>query len=138
MGALLVHGAPQEGHNSSRDFLVIHRPKTTVSLTSRMGVASYMVVRCWSSERDVGLRKLADGQSYEWRFRPNIWGSTKYVCSLAWQKGTLTNRFYQYDRDIHRCDDDCRWFMNSTGIYGMLKGSDVVDIIFPWQTATIK
>ncbi|GAB4851436.1 hypothetical protein Ancab_030838 [Ancistrocladus abbreviatus] len=124
-------GSP-ESSNSSRDFAV-YRPETTIRIDAKMGHGRYVVARCWSSEEDRGLKKMVDGQFYSWRFQPNIWGTTKYICALAWQKGTLMNVFYEYNRDISRCGADCRWFANTTAVYGIIAKYGEVDMAFAWQ-----
>ncbi|GAB2295371.1 hypothetical protein Dimus_029542 [Dionaea muscipula] len=121
-----------DNHHSRKLWLVTDRPKTTVHIDSQMGQGVDLVVRCWSSETDCGQQKIEDGQSYSIRFRPNVSGSTEFVCSLAWQGGTLTNTFYDYGRDIHRCHKNCEWIANTTAVYGVSWSYGGIDTIFPW------
>ncbi|GAB2266751.1 hypothetical protein Dimus_001743 [Dionaea muscipula] len=113
--------------------LVTDRPKTNVHIDSHMGPGVELEVHCWSSDDDCGVKKIEDGESYSFRFRPNVWGITKFECSLQWQGGTVTDSFYVYFRDIHRCHRNCEWIANTTAVYGVSWNSDISDIVFPWQ-----
>uniref|UniRef100_A0A7N0R826 S-protein homolog n=1 Tax=Kalanchoe fedtschenkoi TaxID=63787 RepID=A0A7N0R826_KALFE len=75
-----------------------------------------MSEHCWSRDDDMGVHLLEPGQYHEFSFRPNIWGSTKFVCAVSFGGDEVEKRImaYQYTRDSYTCVDLCKWYLSET------------------------
>ncbi|PKI26447.1 hypothetical protein CRG98_048864, partial [Punica granatum] len=68
---------------------------------------------------DLGIHTVGAGQSYSFRFRVNIIGSTLFFCGASWQGGQLVFDIYRADRDNpDRCFKYCRWEARDSAIVG--------------------
>lgn len=90
------------------------RPKKrTVRITNALGVYGDLVVHCKSKDDDLGDHLLLPGESFEFRFRQNIFGTTLFFCSFRW-----STEFHYYD--VYRADRDgcskCYWTVYFLGI----------------------
>jgi hypothetical protein len=47
-------------------------------------LTTLLTLGCHSSEDGIGTRILQTNQTYDFNFRPNFWGSTKFVCDFLW------------------------------------------------------
>jgi hypothetical protein len=78
-----------------------------------------LTLGCHSSEDGIGTRILQTNQTYDFSFRPNFWGSTKFVCDFLWDlngKRITHNNFmiYKYKRDHYVCNTNCTWGISQT------------------------
>jgi hypothetical protein len=90
-----------------------------VFVSIRNDLTTLLTVGCHSSEDGIGTRTLQTNQTYDFNFRPNFWGSTKFVCDFLWDfenKTIIHNNFliYKDKRDKSFCDTDCLWGINQT------------------------
>lgn len=91
--------------------------KTHVKIVNLLGEDEIMNIHCRSKDDDLGQHTLSYFQTYEFRFHPNIWMTTLFYCDVSWRY--VTNwRFdaYDFSRDGHRCEDDCRWIFMPTEV----------------------
>jgi hypothetical protein len=111
-----------------------------VFVSIRNGLTTLLTLGCQSSEDDIGTRPLQTNQTYDFNFRPNIWGSTKFVCDFLWDfenKTVIHNNFliYKYRRDRFLCGTDCLWGINQTYAtqYAPKNGTNFHgDQFYPW------
>ncbi|KAK9725544.1 hypothetical protein RND81_05G152300 [Saponaria officinalis] len=108
-------------------------PETTVHITHILGQNVVLNVHCKSKDDDLGEQVLTQGISYEFRFRPNFWGTTLFFCNFSWEGRSQSCTIYEYNRDIDRCCDICMWSVDSTGVHGYNKHTGKADVsICPW------
>lgn len=79
------------------------RPKVWVQIFNKAKDRSDIVVRCWSSEDDLGPHTLSYDQMYQFPFRTNIWGTTKFRCQVQFKDG-----FYRDYLTYRQSRDGCR------------------------------
>jgi hypothetical protein len=90
-----------------------------VLVSIRNDLTTNLTVGCHSSEDGIGIRTLQTNQTYDFKFKPNFWGSTKFVCDFLWNfenKTVIHNNFliYKYKRDHAFCGIHCLWGINQT------------------------
>jgi hypothetical protein len=90
-----------------------------VSVSIKNDLTTTLTLGCHSSEDGIGTRTLQTNQTYDFSFRPNFWGSTKFVCDFLWDldnKRINHNNFliYKYKRDRYLCNTNCQWGINPT------------------------
>ncbi|CAJ1978379.1 unnamed protein product [Sphenostylis stenocarpa] len=96
-------------------------------------------VHCKSKDDDLNNHVIYRGQSFRWRFRPNIWGTTLFFCHFSWAGGEGSYDIYKNRRDYDRCKHACNWYVTQEGIEGyteedkLNKKPPKVDIFFNWQ-----
>jgi len=76
--------------------------------------------RCWSRHSDLGSHFLnPDPEGFHWRFRQDLWESTRYQCEFVWITKTLT--FYVFDQGLSdKCEgrgNICYWLVRENGFY---------------------
>ncbi|KAL6292379.1 hypothetical protein ACE6H2_000521 [Prunus campanulata] len=60
-------------------------PNTThVNITNDLGGDLTLTIHCKSGDHDLGAHVLPPLISYEFVFRPNMWWTTQYFCSVEW------------------------------------------------------
>ena len=93
-----------------------------------------LTLHCWKRKgRDLGVKALRPHETFEWTFRPNIWGTTKYYCSFQW-KGVLVNWFDLYirKRDHEKCRE-CTWSVREVHICRYDSKANNYNKCFPWK-----
>ncbi|KAE9604489.1 putative plant self-incompatibility S1 [Lupinus albus] len=67
-----------------------------------------LIAHCKSKQDDIGVQNLHYQEEFKFQFKPALWGSTLFFCSLTWD-GTLHSfDVYDQDRDDSECKD-CKW-----------------------------
>ncbi|RZC48194.1 hypothetical protein C5167_041149 [Papaver somniferum] len=102
----------------------IHINKKTVTVTNDIDPGIALTIHCWSSDDDFGFHTLYYRQNFLWRFKVNLFRSTKFVCDSSWydpnEKRNHAMRFTAYkaarDWRIH-CKNDCKWSIARDGGY---------------------
>ncbi|MCL7033326.1 hypothetical protein MKW94_014376 [Papaver nudicaule] len=113
---------------------------TWVTIKSDISENVLFNLHCYSSETDFGDHTLAYGQEFRWRFKINLFVSTKYWCDMWFdtEQGTHVQggyTIYKANRDFNRCENDCRYSIRRDGVYQHVQedytgGHD--DLIYPW------
>uniref|UniRef100_A0A7N0ZVH0 S-protein homolog n=1 Tax=Kalanchoe fedtschenkoi TaxID=63787 RepID=A0A7N0ZVH0_KALFE len=105
------------GADSSQAYCEGLYPKYTVQIFNSIG--SGINVRCKSKDDDLGTHYLAPVQSYYFSFKPNIWGTTLFYCSVRWNGRTEYFDAFNIDRgDRIVCVDHdclCTWRLTPDG-----------------------
>lgn len=94
----------------------IQQRKVWVTLINSLGPGSKLTTHCSSTEDDLGVHVLENGQTLGWHFRPNIWGTTKYRCLLQSQYSNGNYVVYSFSRDDDFCGETCVYSATPTGI----------------------
>ncbi|KAK0607831.1 hypothetical protein LWI29_021231 [Acer saccharum] len=105
--------------------------KTTVIITNDMGNGTLLTVHCKSKDNDLGTHDIAEFASYSFSFRPNLFLTTLFFCSFAWQNEFKHFDVYVDKRDNRRCYPKCEWFIRPQG--PCYKKSDGQEVCFPWN-----
>ncbi|KAL9245900.1 hypothetical protein vseg_019499 [Gypsophila vaccaria] len=111
-------------------------PLTVVHIANYLDQGATLTVHCNSKDDDLGTQVLEFGRYFEFRFRPNFWGTTRFYCDFSWSGGSQHITIYKYKRDLHRCCDNCVWNVDKMGMHGINKFTGKDDVVFPWN-ATI-
>ena len=114
-----------------------------VFVSIKNDLTTLLTLGCHSSEDGIGTRTLQTNQTYDFNFRPNFWGSTKFVCDFLWEldsKRISHDNFliYKYKRDRYLCNTNCRWGINQTHATQYVPKDDPYvighdDIGYPWS-----
>lgn len=67
-----------------------------------------LTVHCKSKNHDIGVKVLAPHGSFEFSFKPNIWGTTLYYCSFSWRGQLKWFDVYRDKRDKN-LDSKVQW-----------------------------
>lgn len=90
-------------------------------------------VDCKSKNDDLGEHQLAYQASYEFRFRPNLFGKTLFFCRFELGQETRHFDVYVESRDKDRCMT-CRWLIGSDGLCLFNPNTALFDICSNWNT----
>jgi hypothetical protein len=83
-----------------------------VFMTVRNDLMTNLTLGCHSSEDSLGTKILETNKTLDFNFKPNIWGSTKFVCNFVWLNNgayVIHNNYliYAYDPDYKLCGHRC-------------------------------
>ncbi|CAL8990295.1 unnamed protein product [Prunus brigantina] len=77
---------------------------------------SDVLVHCKSKEDDLGIHLIHYNATYEFEFKPNVWGTTQFYCSFTWPSRIEWFDIYKHQRDellyclwIVKPDGPCRY-----------------------------
>ncbi|BFG14342.1 hypothetical protein CerSpe_006160 [Prunus speciosa] len=73
---------------------------------------SDVLVHCKSKEDDLGVHLLHYNTTYEFEFKPNIWGTTRFYCSFTWPSRIEWFDIYKHQRDELAY---CLWMVKPDG-----------------------
>ncbi|CAA0817128.1 Plant self-incompatibility protein S1 family [Striga hermonthica] len=75
---------------------------------------SSISIHCYSSEDNIGTHNLSYGSAIRWKFKVNLWGTTKFWCDFNTKHGS--GNYGVYTRKVHgRCGDVCVWMIRAEG-----------------------
>ncbi|WCJ38182.1 Plant self-incompatibility protein S1 family [Euphorbia peplus] len=122
-------------------FLVLN--PVHMSVTNELSHNKILKLHCKSKDDDLGIHKLSYNQSFTWKFRPNILGSTHFWCYAA------PNRTFEASFDAYRLGfvkdifylckledqlDTCVWIAKDDGIYLKdLSAPEFSLLIYSWE-----
>jgi hypothetical protein len=55
-----------------------------VFVSIRNGLMTALTLGCHSSDDNLGTKILQTNETFDFNFKPNVWGSTKFVCNFVW------------------------------------------------------
>ncbi|CAI0383076.1 unnamed protein product [Linum tenue] len=86
-------------------------------LTTYNGV---LHVHCWSKNDDRGVQDVAVGTEFTWRFKPNIFGTTKWMCEVSTDDHRRAS-FDSYWEDLgqgrREYKENIFWVAEEDGVY---------------------
>ncbi|CAN0875616.1 S-protein homolog 4 [Linum grandiflorum] len=77
------------------------KPKVTVVIVNDVGKGRKLKLHCKSGDNDLGLQILSPHDSFKFKFRPSMIGTTRFYCAFSWDKGSDAKWFdvYHQQRD---------------------------------------
>lgn len=105
---------------------------THVNITNDLGGDLTLTIHCKSGDDDLGAHVLPPLISYEFVFRPNMWWTTQYFCSVEWPGASHYIDIYIQKRDQDRCDI-CMWVIVPYGGCLFNYKTRLYDICYPWN-----
>ncbi|KDP20160.1 hypothetical protein JCGZ_00010 [Jatropha curcas] len=94
-------------------------------------------VHCKSENDDLGFHTLAKGEAFEFHFRVDFFGATKFWCTFNWgaNHGGEYRVFWYGIGLSHKCNfSDCTWFARDDAIYLKNKETNEDEKYYPWQS----
>ncbi|KAF4367261.1 hypothetical protein G4B88_026768 [Cannabis sativa] len=91
--------------------------KTTVEIYNKLDNGTLLTVHCKSKDDDLGSHDLSENQSFRWKFRINIYGTTLFYCRFTWKGGSKTFNIFDAKRDENRCPPTCIWRVRNDGVH---------------------
>ncbi|ESQ34313.1 hypothetical protein EUTSA_v10009958mg [Eutrema salsugineum] len=88
------------GNHSSTDGLLPFAPKHVV-IINKLTTNATLVAHCTNKEKDLGVKEIAPGASFDFKFHVNLRKTTTYTCSFEWPGNKVTF-------DIFR---ECIWYI---------------------------
>ncbi|EYU43812.1 hypothetical protein MIMGU_mgv1a024379mg [Erythranthe guttata] len=129
---LSLSAALLRGEAASARKLSLLGRKTTVRVYNNLGENINLNLRCKSKDNDFGPHLLQNGDHFQWKFRPNFWGTTLFSCNMQWKNVTGGFNIYEDARDSDRCVN-CVWRVTEDGVRGYNKDENGVEQIwFRW------
>ncbi|WRX20991.1 Plant self-incompatibility S1 - like 8 [Theobroma cacao] len=77
--------------------------KVHVQITNDIAKGSDLTVRCKSKNDDLGNQVISYQGTWEFHFRPNVWGTTQFYCSMAWEDQFHWFDIFVANRDYSYC-----------------------------------
>ncbi|CAL1384197.1 unnamed protein product [Linum trigynum] len=109
------------------------RAPTTVRVENRVEGGAELKLHCKSKDDDLGVRVLGTRDQFVFRFRPNLWGTTLFYCSMNWGEGQVHwFDIYIFYRDYRRCSN-CQWVIRKNGPCYYDAGTREFDICYQWN-----
>ena len=114
---------------SEAGFLI---PEADIIIGNDLNQGVDLTIHCKSKDNDLGVHRLAYVEDFEFKFRPNVWGTTQYYCSMQWNGASHWFDIYVQNRDSPLCNR-CLWKVRPKGpCMFNFKTSDY-DICYPWN-----
>lgn len=94
--------------------------KKTVKITNVMIPRATVRVQCKSRDNDLGPRTLLKGESFTFKFKVNLFGTTKFFCNFQWTlNGKVESRwatiFDAPNKETSSCKM-CDWQIHPEGV----------------------
>ncbi|GMH08256.1 hypothetical protein Nepgr_010096 [Nepenthes gracilis] len=131
--------APRHAFSTTNDDIafdpniVIYPRKVYVRVNNDLDQSLKLTIDCKSKDDDLGKKELPPKGYLYWNFRPNIFGTTLFFCSMSSVYGTLSFDVYKFKRDYNgRCPNDCFWSVRSDGVHGTNENTLQEDLFFKW------
>ena len=110
--------------------------KTTVRIYNDLDEDLQLTVHCKSKDDDLGTHVVTFFIHYQWKFRINFEGTTRFWCEMSWKNGSGTFDIFVSERDNQkRCTTKCYWRVGKDGVHGYLQALPypwAPDLNFPW------
>ncbi|EOA39295.1 hypothetical protein CARUB_v10012306mg [Capsella rubella] len=103
------------GNHSSIDGLLLFAPKH-VTIFNTLATRAKLVVHCMNKKKDLGIKELPIGASFDFRFRVNFRKTITYNCSFEWPEREETFDIFRADRDDNETSPygvcrECIWYI---------------------------
>ncbi|XWS13511.1 hypothetical protein CRYUN_Cryun36dG0043300 [Craigia yunnanensis] len=91
-----------------------HQLNVHVQISNDIGKDLDLTVHCKSKDDDLGNQVISYQNTWEFHFRPNVWGTTQYYCSMAWKGAFHWFDIFVANRDYPYCHV-CQWSIKPDG-----------------------
>ncbi|XP_056847921.1 myb family transcription factor PHL8-like isoform X2 [Raphanus sativus] len=89
------------GNHSSTDGILPFAPKHVV--INKLKTQAKLIAHCRNKEKDLGVKELFPGSSFDFRFRVNLRKTTRYTCTFEWS-GPSGNKKMDNDKN-HKAEE---------------------------------
>ncbi|KDP35409.1 hypothetical protein JCGZ_10393 [Jatropha curcas] len=130
----IVFFTMKPAHILKRNLLVI--PKYHVHIVNDLD-NDILNVQCKSKDTNLGFHSLGKGEAFEFHFRVNFMGSTKFWCTFNWGPGHGGEyKVFWYGIGLaHKCIfSDCSWFARDDALYLKNKEANLDEKYYYWQS----
>ncbi|GMI80356.1 hypothetical protein HRI_001704900 [Hibiscus trionum] len=97
---------------STEAILVPH--KVHIIVYNDLGPRKTLTIHCKSKNNSLGIRHVAYGHYYQFKFRPNFLRNTLFYCSMKWDRRVHRFDIYVQARDRAVCET-CVWKVRPDG-----------------------
>ncbi|WCJ26000.1 Plant self-incompatibility protein S1 family [Euphorbia peplus] len=115
-------------------------PKTTVIIRNELSQGESLTIHCKSKNDDLHKQVIQYNESYQWRFRVDLWDSTHFFCGIITGRGWGIYDIYVAKRDFQwpsrRCPKTCEWKVRKDGVHGFEEFGNE-DLFFVWKNKTL-
>ncbi|WZZ10670.1 hypothetical protein YC2023_096591 [Brassica napus] len=80
---LILKTSSSFGNHSSTDGILPFAPKHVV-VVNKLTSQAKLIAHCTNKEKDLGVKELLPGSSFDFRFRVNLRKTTRYTCTFEW------------------------------------------------------
>ncbi|KAM7266498.1 hypothetical protein ACFE04_004395 [Oxalis oulophora] len=87
------------------------QPRIRVIMLNAIGPDVTVTINCKSKDDDLGIHVVQPQKTYDFSFKPNIFGSTVFICRVSWKN--IVHYFDAYYADL-KCKV-CPWTLKETG-----------------------
>ncbi|KAF8088778.1 hypothetical protein N665_0530s0033 [Sinapis alba] len=103
------------GNLSSTDGFLPFAPKHVVVI-NKLTTHAKLIVHCRNKWKDLGVKELSPGASFDFRFHVNLRKRTRYTCTFEWPGNKVTFDIFRVDRDDtpkseFRVCRECIWYI---------------------------
>ncbi|PON40386.1 Self-incompatibility protein [Parasponia andersonii] len=121
--------------------LVLTSTTTTVVGRTRVRIMNELqpeylnlTAHCKSKDDDLGIQEISYGEFFEFGFKPNIWGTSLFFCSMKWDENNPPRYFdiYKSGRDKDK-GSLCWWMIKVDGPCLLNWKTRDFDICYPWN-----
>uniref|UniRef100_A0A7N0VMR8 S-protein homolog n=1 Tax=Kalanchoe fedtschenkoi TaxID=63787 RepID=A0A7N0VMR8_KALFE len=97
------------------------RPRVWVEIFNKANDHRDLTIHCWSKDDDLHFHVLKYDQMYQFTFRPNIWGTTKFHCDVVFGDG-FRRRYMAYKFGRDKGCRHCVWHLNENQACKLSRG----------------
>ncbi|CAN6903571.1 unnamed protein product [Brassica oleracea] len=95
---LILKTSSSFGNHSSTDGILPFAPKHVV-VVNKLTSQAKLIAHCTNKKKDLGVKELLPGSSFDFRFRVNLRKTTRYTCTFEWPGNKVTFDIFRVDRD---------------------------------------
>lgn len=74
-------------------------------------------IHCFSGDNELGYHTLANGDKFTFHFRPNIFHTTKFYCTITTKHGFGSYAVFDNNLRDNYCGKYCHWFIQKNGLF---------------------
>ncbi|GMI97788.1 hypothetical protein like AT5G12060 [Hibiscus trionum] len=105
----------------------------SVQIVNKISKDTELMVQCESGDDKLGKITIPFGKSWDFEFRPHIWGNTLFFCKFSWPGEVKRFDIYDGRRDSP-CTDVCEWRITREGPCTNIYSIDPdYFYCFPWE-----
>lgn len=101
---------------SEAQFLLGFMGRHTVEMRNALSNEKRVRIHCKSKNDDLGEHVISKDITYNFSFKPNILGGTKFFCGFTFARTLHWFDIYDQNRDFNKCKDgSCKWEIKDSG-----------------------
>ena len=106
----------EEGYKEQFNWKDVFTEQIKVQIKNSLDGGENITFDCKSYDDNLGTHTLIPGQSYEWKFRYNFWGDTRFFCHLRWREYSV--HFDAWKKKETECSKLCVYEATNDVIIG--------------------